>query len=120
MNKINLLKRQNDIDAEVIFTELICKDMVEEMNNNFMDMVFFNRKECRHCSKNIKEWKKSSKTETVFTQSTSMGGNEETYEITYEIIACPYCDYMYNKKEIYRKFIDKGWVGFVSIEKNNE
>jgi len=93
---------------------MLTKSMVENLNESFCDSFYYNNNSCRLCGqKDIEDWHKTTKVERVFTQSTSLGGNEATYDITYDITSCPHCGYEYIIKENNRTFICHGWINFV-------
>lgn len=104
------MKQISALHIEDFFNELNAKAMIEEENERFMRLVMFSTNICSKCRTKTSDWKIFERIERNFTQSTSFGGNEETYDVTFKITSCPNCGFEIFKEEIKRDFVAKGWI----------
>lgn len=104
------IKEISEIDIKELFEDLIAQGMYGYSYERFFELMMFSTYTCAKCKVKSLDWKIFERIERIFTQSTSFGGNEETYDVTFKITSCPNCGFEIFKEEIKRDFVAKGWI----------
>lgn len=105
------MKKISAINIEKFVSELNGNALMEGENEKFMTSIMFSKNICSKCKTKTSDWKIFEQVErNFFTQSTSFGGKEETYDITYRITACPKCGFEILREETKREFVSTGWI----------